>query len=339
MSTFAIREKHIDRLLSEELECSTEFACWFCREVFGENEVPSGKPECKTEIGYFRTTGNNNRKGETDIRVEMSWPTGEKRIIHIEDKITAGPQPDQAERYAETVRSENQMLTLGGKAAVALVCPESWLVWQRDESKKYGATLTFERLSRELERRCEELSKDATGQSIEIAKRLRWRISILSGGLKKKILEGEYSSDLTKWNEDASKIILEATSLELEVKERTEVETESHESRHIGFAYLLSCNRRFSGKRPKVKLKTFSSRSRARISLEISLAENVEDLREKARKAGYDPALTRAKTLMLEKSSPVMENLSTRKQVDDQIDALEEAARITVEMIQWWEHL
>ena len=34
-----------------------------------------------------------------------------------------------------------------------------------------------------------------------------------------------------------------------------------------------------------------------------------------------------------------MENLSTRKQVDDQIDALEEAARITVEMIQWWEHL
>ena len=73
--------------------------------------------------------------------------------------------------------------------------------------------------------------------------------------------------------------------------------------------------------------------------MEISLAENVEDLRKKARKAGYDSALTRAKTLMLEKSSPVMENLSTRKQVDDQIDALEEAARITVEMIQWWEHL
>ena len=61
MSTLSIREKHIDRLLSEEFECSCEFARWFAEEVFGKNNIPEGTPRSLTAA--TRYSGRWSRSG------------------------------------------------------------------------------------------------------------------------------------------------------------------------------------------------------------------------------------------------------------------------------------
>ena len=124
MSSAKIKERHIDRLLAEELESSSHFALWFSQKVFHE-DPPTERPEkSKTIISYLR------KRGETDIRVEMEWLSGHVGIIHVEDKIDAQPQPDQASRYLVAIEEEEKKLAEKGKQGTAqcvLVCPGSWI--------------------------------------------------------------------------------------------------------------------------------------------------------------------------------------------------------------------
>ena len=101
MSLIPLRERHIDRVLSEELEASPEFAAWFAHRVFG-GKCPIEPPSCSTTIGHNRVGG------ETDILVQLTWPSGKAAVIHVEDKIEAVPRPDQALRYS-ALTLENAM--------------------------------------------------------------------------------------------------------------------------------------------------------------------------------------------------------------------------------------
>ncbi len=70
MSSTALRERLIDRLLSGELETSPEFGAWFAQNVFGDQTPDSELPSCSTQIGHYR------EQGETDILVNIAWPSG-----------------------------------------------------------------------------------------------------------------------------------------------------------------------------------------------------------------------------------------------------------------------
>ena len=346
MSTLSIREKHIDRLLSEEFECSGEFARWFAEEVFGKNNIPEGTPRSLTEIGHFRITGVNRRSGETDVRVEMRWPNEEQRIILVEDKINADPQPDQAERYQEAGADEDARLRergIQGKVATALVCPERWSNSQKKESEVYDAIVPFEKIAQFLDDRREKLERESGKESIEIAKRLSWKSTLLTDSLKRRIQSGEYSSDLTIWNEEASALIHEACGFRLKINLRQKSDN-PHGPRFLEFDHKFSSwekkEEEFKTKRTKIYLKT-SNRKKgdARISLTLpkkvfsSLRYSFEKMAEEAGYKFEDTGVS----FLIDASSEKMKDLYAHAPVGEQIDALYEAGDLAAEMIRWWE--
>ena len=347
MSTLSIREKHIDRLLSEEFECSGEFARWFAEEVFGKNNIPQGTPRSMTEIGHFRITGVNRRSGETDVRVEMRWPNEEQRIILVEDKINADPQPDQAERYQEACADEYARLReqgIQGKVATALVCPERWSNSQKKESGVYDAIVSFEKIAQFLDARREKLERESGKESIEIAKRLSWKSTLLTDSLKRRIQSGEHSSDLTIWNEEASALIHEACGFRLKINPRQKSDN-PHESRFLEFDHTLSSwgktEEEFKTKKTKIYLKTSNRKNRnARVSLTLSNTKAFSSLRhifeKMAEEAGYKFEDTGA-SFLIDASSEKMKDLYAHAPVGEQIDALYEAGDLAAEMIRWWE--
>ena len=143
MSLVALRERHIDRLLSEELEASPAFAAWFSRTVFGAR-VPEAEPtSCSTTIGHHRVAG------ETDILVKLGWGSGTSAIIHVEDKLGALPQPDQALRYAMAVRQAETI----SPAASALVAPQAWIRRHPRETSLYDVFISLEEIASHIRAR------------------------------------------------------------------------------------------------------------------------------------------------------------------------------------------
>ena len=140
MSLIALRERHIDRLLSEELEASPAFAAWFSRTGFGAR-VPEAEPtSCSTTIGHHRVAG------ETDILVKLGWGSGTSAIIHVEDMLGALPQPDQALRYAMAVRqietiSPVQVPSLPPRPGYAVIHEKHPSTMCLSPSKRLPATL------------------------------------------------------------------------------------------------------------------------------------------------------------------------------------------------------
>ena len=129
MSSVGLRERHIDRLLSEELEASSTFTAWFVRQVFGD-QIPQDAPSsCSTLIGHHRLAG------ETDILVKVGWLSGIHAEIHIEDKLEALPQPAQALRYVTAVEEYETRCLFRKSGASRTSCP------RRRASSPHGVCL------------------------------------------------------------------------------------------------------------------------------------------------------------------------------------------------------
>ena len=72
-----LKERHLDRILAEELEASPAFASWILGQL-GSTGLPDEPPQqCSTIISFHRSTG------ETDIRAEISWAYGVRAVLHI----------------------------------------------------------------------------------------------------------------------------------------------------------------------------------------------------------------------------------------------------------------
>lgn len=333
MSTVNIKERHIDRLLSEELESSRSFALWFCQRVFQE-APPTERPDnCVTTISYHRESG------ETDIRVQMEWQSGYTGIIHIEDKIGAMPQPDQANRYLMAIEQEKIKLAEAGKQGMAecvLVCPGSWLLRYPRESGIYPVSVTFEEIANEFKRRAEGMGEGADEYQEEIRQRLLWRSRLLDGSSARKAVYSKIEDgDITEWNECAAEIIRAENGLALDVRPRLRTPDGLHKtSRFFRFdESLLPYNQNV----PVLKLKTSSETNPGRVSLEVPNTGDDQELRTEAEARGYNVSSTVKGTLMIDSTTERLQVLDIGNPVAEQVDGLKDVAEVALDMINWWE--
>ena len=335
MSEKSLREKHIDRFLAEEFTCSPRFTKWFAGKALDRN-FSDEISNIRAQTSFIRKTGD--KIGETDIRVKFEYVDQQVVILHIEDKIDANPQEKQAERYLQTIENERQVLEAEGKSPVVgcvLICPEYWQRRHPRESELYETQITFEEMAKYFRDRAIELNDIG---SVELAHRMKWRSELLDGTQKRRSLRtmlANSSEELNDWNKFAAEIIQVKNGVHLRVSARQKVAGASaKESRHILFDEKLPDAK---GGSVRLKLKTASSTKPCFISLEIPDASKENALIESALQNGFTHRMIGSGTLIVNKSGETLKDLVVSKQASAQIEALEEAADVSLELISWWE--
>ena len=86
-------ERDIDLLLLEEFQAGSGFADWFVNRFFGDD---SGLVAC---IDAKKSVTQST--GESDLEVDLAGVDGTVTRVMIENKVGAGLQPQQAERYRQ----------------------------------------------------------------------------------------------------------------------------------------------------------------------------------------------------------------------------------------------
>jgi hypothetical protein len=124
----------MDLFLIEEFVSSPEFFLWFCAEA----GIPAPNVDEETVVRHSTSTGN----GESDIEVAIRLTDGQKAIILIENKVNAGLQPRQAERYRE--RAANYIgQGLASIVSTVLVAPSAYIGVQ-GKTKGFDRAITYE---------------------------------------------------------------------------------------------------------------------------------------------------------------------------------------------------
>lgn len=88
-----VNERDVDLLMLEEFISTKSFGYWFLSQLFGDD---CSLGEC---VSAVRSVTQSN--GESDLEVEYLAEDGIKTLVLIENKVGAGLQPLQAERYME----------------------------------------------------------------------------------------------------------------------------------------------------------------------------------------------------------------------------------------------
>lgn len=131
----SLRERDLDFLLFEEFVSNPDFVAWFAKQVLPSrvsiNPVP--KRVCRSHIDIT---------GESDVEVTLeTGDSSEVIMLLLENKITAGFQPDQAHRYQQ--RGETYKCSGEADDFVAVLCCP--LAYCGDASSSKGFTVvTYE---------------------------------------------------------------------------------------------------------------------------------------------------------------------------------------------------
>jgi hypothetical protein len=129
-------ERDLDLLLLEEFVCNDAFSQWFFSQVSPSSSQISDVSEAKRSI-----TQSN---GESDLEVWGHLSDGKRFLLLIENKISAGAQPDQAKRYGD--RKENYLSDRKTDHCVTvLVAPEAYLNAGRNTAG-YENSLSYEQI-------------------------------------------------------------------------------------------------------------------------------------------------------------------------------------------------
>ncbi len=132
----SVSERDIDLSLLEELVSSPDFSRWFTSQV--------------DDLGQFGAfidclhSVSDPALGETDIQLVYEDAEGRRCALLIENKISAPPQPEQANRYR--LRGERGCEQGDwDRYLTCLVAPQKYLDL-RKESEVYDAELSYERV-------------------------------------------------------------------------------------------------------------------------------------------------------------------------------------------------
>ncbi len=136
VSISGVCERDIDLLLLEEFIASFEFLQWFI------DQVTKSAVEVKRLLDAQRSVTQSN--GESDLEVLLQNANGHQVCVLIENKINAGLQPQQAERYQQ--RGENYLAQ--EKCAnfyTVIVAPERYF-GSDTNLKGFAAKVTYEQI-------------------------------------------------------------------------------------------------------------------------------------------------------------------------------------------------
>lgn len=132
-----ICERDMDLLLLEEFQACEAFQAWFVQAAFGGG-VDLGRCT-EARRSYADSTG------ESDLEVFLAGPEGGTTVLLIENKVNAGLQPQQAERYRE--RGLGHVLAgLCQAFRTIIVAPARYFGTASSSSKGFDGRVTYEEI-------------------------------------------------------------------------------------------------------------------------------------------------------------------------------------------------
>jgi hypothetical protein len=138
----SISERDMDLLFLEEAQVNEAFSQWLAQQIFGAGARFS------TAVRAWHSI-TDSRLGESDLIVIYRDPSGRRVAILIENKVSAGAQPEQAQRYKQrglTGVQENEW----DDFKTCIVAPRAYLDAQPD-TQGYDAGITYEAIADWLE--------------------------------------------------------------------------------------------------------------------------------------------------------------------------------------------
>lgn len=136
ISISGVSERDIDLLLLEEFHASPQFRIWFIVQSLGFSVAPEYFVSAQRSVTH--TTG------ESDLEVVFANVNGAKTQLLIENKINAGFQPRQAERY----RHRGIAYIARGQCVAfhtVIIAPERYF-GEAEATKGFDGRLTYEQL-------------------------------------------------------------------------------------------------------------------------------------------------------------------------------------------------
>lgn len=159
------RETRLDLLLAEELSVNVPFLRWFLSRVEHKpDDWPTGAPESSLlELNVWEPEPLEHA-GETDVRVTLRWTGDIERRLLIEDKVFAGFQPSQGERYRGRAEAQHGLAVLVAPAGYAVPAAAA----------SFHGRVDIDDIVQFLRNSSEEHPDDATARA-----RLLWRATML----------------------------------------------------------------------------------------------------------------------------------------------------------------
>ena len=134
ISVSSVSERDIDLLLLEKFVASVPFSRWFA--------IAAGVKQSEIEGCVSAKRSVHNSIGESDLEVEFSRTDGRRLLLMVENKIAAGFQPLQAERYSKRgtgyrdKQSDLEVMTI-------ITAPERYF-GRTDSTKGFDGRVTYE---------------------------------------------------------------------------------------------------------------------------------------------------------------------------------------------------
>jgi len=157
----SITERDVDLLLVEELRCSPKFQNWFLGLLAANKSIPAFGSVA--DICVQHSVSDSKGSGESDIQLDFTAVRAgrsERWSVFIEDKMAAGFQPGQPQRYLSRAESHKNRLNLDGAVAI-LVAPEEYLS-ETPGSEDFNARVSYEQLRSYFDARTTESGEAGT---------------------------------------------------------------------------------------------------------------------------------------------------------------------------------
>ena len=131
-----ISERDIDLLLLEEFQASAPFLEWFVAQALGQN----------VHLGRCVTVARSvtHSTGESDLELTFSADDGTRTCVMIENKVTAGLQTRQAQRYFD--RGTEYVARSRCSTFYTVIVAPSRYFGESEASKGFGSRVTYEQI-------------------------------------------------------------------------------------------------------------------------------------------------------------------------------------------------
>lgn len=316
-----VRERDIDLLLAELLSTETELTEWLVnRSLQRPAERPDGAPaSVRAIVNYSRPDALACGAGETDVVVEADYPSGAGTLLlSIEDKVWATPQRDQGGRHRLFVEGHSSRWGLA-----VLVAPRVWMVGHATESAEYHLCVALE----------------------DIAEWCRQRGFMFQSSVFRQACvppRHELAPDLQDWHTAVDRLLDDEFGLRLAPQRfvRTKNMGQAKAERWASCEKVTLTAVR-GADHPWLTLKPASVNHTARVAIELGKAppDLADQLAIRATEFGFGARITRAGTLLIERSVPEAARWTVGAPFEQQTESLRAVGHAAVAVRDWWNAL
>lgn len=321
-----VRERDVDLLLAESLSVDPAFVSHLLQRLDDGSWPTPDSVRLAASVGHNRPDALADASGETDVLVAVDWPSGERALISIENKVLALPQTRQGERHRRFVEGSGADFF-----AAVLVAPQAWLAGHHEEVSSYHVAVSLEDIAEWHE------GQDEPGA--------RWRGRVFRQAAAQRH-DFEVADDLNDWCREFDQRIFEIAELRLEpqIRLRTRVSGRALSGRFIWCeaATLES----LAGCDATLFFKTASAKRPGRASIDISGLPDDQAQRllrcvqsDDGLPAAVSAYTTPSGTVIVEACPTEAKGLTMTQSVGQQEPAVAAVAQAAAGLRDWWNRL